>query len=99
MEWSQSHLGLLLFGVDDPNVAAPRISRYERGMSKPNLKVIEKLAKLLDLPVAYFVATSDVVAEASLVISRMGPEEQQRALKLLQELAGEAVSSNPDSDV
>lgn len=97
-EWSQSHLGLLLFGVDDPNVAAPRISRYERGMSKPNLKVIEKLAKLLDLPVAYFVATSDVVAEAILVISRMEPEAQRRALKLLQEYAEQSGALRPEPD-
>lgn len=92
-EWTQAQLGERLFGQEEANTAAPRISRYERGMSKPNLKVIEKLAKLLDLPVAYFVATPDVVAEAILLISRMTPVQQKKVLKLLREF--EAASTPP----
>jgi len=75
-------------GVDDSNTTAPRISRYERGMHKPDLETIEKLAELLDLPAAYFVATSDVVAEAILVLSQLDASKQKEALALLKELAG-----------
>lgn len=86
-KWTQAQLGERLLGLDDPNTAAPRISRYERGMHKPDLDTIERLAKLLDLPAAYFVATSDVVAEAILVISQLTPPKQREALTLLRKLA------------
>lgn len=85
-DWTQAQLGERLFGVDDPNTAAPRISRYERGMSKPNLKTIEQVAKLLDLPVAYFIATPDAVAEAILVMSKLSPAKQKQALAMLKDL-------------
>lgn len=89
--WTQAQLGARLLRLDEldkSNTAAPRISRYERGMHKPDLDTIARLAKLLDLPAAYFVAKSDVVAEAILVISQLSPRKQKEALALLKELAG-----------
>ncbi|HIE5089935.1 helix-turn-helix domain-containing protein [Stenotrophomonas maltophilia] len=85
--WTQAQLGEMLMGVDDSNTTAPRISRYERGMHKPDLETIEKLAELLDLPAAYFVAASDVVAEAILVLSQLDVPKQAKALQLLKDLA------------
>ena len=89
-ELTQAQLGERLFGEDDPNVAAPRVSRWERGMHKPDLDTIERLAKLLDLPAAYFVASSEVVAEAILLLSQLRPARQREVVKLLRELAAEA---------
>lgn len=92
-KWTQAQLGERLLGMDewdDPNSAAPRISRYERGMHKPDLETIERLAKLLDLPAAYFVAKSDVVAEAILVMSQLSPTKQREALRLLKRLVPKA---------
>lgn len=86
-EWTQAELERRLLGHDELSNAGPRISRYESGMHKPDLDTIERLAKLLDLPAAYFVAKSDVVAEAILVISQLTPEEQKEALKLLKVFA------------
>ncbi len=74
-------------GVDDPNTVAPRISRYERGMHKPDLATIERLAELLDLPAAYFLAASDTMAEAILVLSQLDARKQKEALTLLKQLA------------
>lgn len=74
-------------GVDDPNTVAPRISRYERGMHKPDLATIERLAELLDLPAAYFLAASDTMAEAILVLSQLDARKQKEALALLKQLA------------
>lgn len=85
--WTQAQLGELVFGVDDPNSAAPRVSRWERGMHKPDLDTIEKLAKVLELPAAYFVATPDVVAEVILVISQMPPKKQKEALEFVKKLS------------
>ena len=84
--WTQAELGGVL-GLEDPNTAAPRISRYERGMHEADFKTIEKLSKALGLPQAYFFAP-DVLAEAILVISEMPKEKQQEALALLKDLAG-----------
>lgn len=86
--WTQAQLGERLLGLDDPNTAAPRISRYERGMHKPDLDTIERLAKLLDLPAAYFVAKSNVMAEIILLVSQMSAQRQKDALELLQRMAG-----------
>lgn len=80
-------------GVDDSNTTAPRISRYERGMHKPDLETIEKLAELLDLPAAYFLAASDVVAEAVLVLSQLNPKRQKEALQFLRKLSDRNDSS------
>jgi len=73
-------------GVDDSNTTAPRISRYERGMHKPDLETIEKLAELLDLPAAYFLAAWDVVAEAILLLSQLDARRQKEALGLIKRL-------------
>ncbi|MEF3082729.1 helix-turn-helix transcriptional regulator [Luteimonas sp. SMYT11W] len=89
-ELTQAQLGELLFGEEDPNVAAPRVSRWERGLHKPDLNTIERLAKLLDLPAAYFVASSEVLAEAILLISQLNPRQQKQALALLRRLADDA---------
>jgi len=80
-------------GVDDSNTTAPRISRYERGMHKPDLETIEKLAELLDLPAAYFLAASDVVAEAVLVLSQLNHKRQKEALQFLRKLSDRNDSS------
>ncbi len=56
-------------------------------MHKPDLETIEKLAELLDLPAAYFLAASDVVAEAILVLSQLDTRKQKEALALLKQLA------------
>jgi hypothetical protein len=55
-------------------------------MHKPDLETIEKLAELLDLPAAYFVAASDVVAEAILLLSQLDARRQKEALGLIKRL-------------
>jgi hypothetical protein len=41
---------------------------------------MEKLAQALGMPVAYFHATNDLVAETLLVMSRLEPEQQRELL-------------------
>lgn len=85
-EWTLAYLGELL-GMGEPNTAAPRLSRYERGLSEPSLEVVRELAKALDLPEAYFFAASDVLAEAILVIASLPAKKQTKALELLKSFA------------
>lgn len=48
--WSQAQLGQKLGW--EPNTAAPRISRYERGIHEADLQTLTKLSHLLDIPMA-----------------------------------------------
>jgi transcriptional regulator with XRE-family HTH domain len=83
---TQAELGEAL-GLEDENSAAPRISRYERGDRMPDEKTMEALANALGLPVAYFYAASDTLAEVILLVSRLPATKQREALELLREIA------------
>jgi len=48
---------------------------------------MEKLAQALGLPVAYFHATNDLVAETLLVMSRLDPEQQRDLLTKVRDYA------------
>ncbi len=58
---SQRNLGIKA-GLDD-FVASTRINRYETGVHQPDLQTLQRLAEVLDLPVAYFFAEDDGLAE------------------------------------
>jgi transcriptional regulator with XRE-family HTH domain len=92
---TQADLGAVL-GLDEENSAAPRISRYERGDRMPDLESMEKLGEALGLPVAYFHATNDLVAETLLVMSRLNPEQQRELLgKVRQYAKSKGVATEP----
>lgn len=73
--------------MEEQNTGAPRISRYETGQHDPDPQTAEKLAKALGLPLAYFYATSDTLAEIILLVSTLPDERQQEALNALKEIA------------
>lgn len=85
----QEDLGRLI-GLDDVNTGAPRISRYERGLHAPDSETAEEIAKTLGLPLAYFYAASDPLAEAILVIAALPHEKQLEALETLKRFASSA---------
>ena len=58
---SQKALGIAA-GIDEFS-ASPRINQYERGKHVPDLLTLEKLASVLAVPVAYFLADDDDLAE------------------------------------
>jgi transcriptional regulator with XRE-family HTH domain len=57
---SQRNLGIKA-GLDE-FVASTRINRYENGVHQPALRIQERLAKALDMPLAYFYAEDDELA-------------------------------------
>ncbi|KQR18049.1 MULTISPECIES: helix-turn-helix domain-containing protein [Xanthomonas] len=83
---TQAELGAVL-GLEDENSAAPRISRYERGDRMPDEKTMDALAEALGLPVAYFYAASDPLAEVILLMSRFSAEQQVELLERLKDFA------------
>jgi len=57
---SQKNLGILS-GID-PSVASSRINHYATGRHVPNFSMLEKMAKVLKLPVAFFYTPDDDLA-------------------------------------
>ncbi|AOH37239.1 helix-turn-helix domain-containing protein [Luteimonas sp. JM171] len=58
---SQRNLGIKA-GLDD-FVASTRINRYETGVHQPDLQTLQRLAAVLGVPVAYFYAEDDELAQ------------------------------------
>lgn len=87
MGWTQAELAERI-GMVDSVSGATRVSRYETGQHDPDPATAEALAKALNLPVAYFHATSDVLADIILIVSRLPVAKQKEALERLKDLAG-----------
>ena len=79
---TQAALGAVL-GLEEENTAAPRISRYERGDRMPDNESMAKLADALELPVAYFHAVSEPMAEAILLMSQLSADRQEELIRLM----------------
>lgn len=58
---SQRSLGIEA-GLDE-FVASTRVNRYETGVHQPDLQTLQRLAAILKLPVAYFYAEDDELAQ------------------------------------
>lgn len=58
---SQRNLGIKA-GLDD-FVASTRVNRYETGVHQPDLQIMQRLAEILGLPLAYFYAEDDELAQ------------------------------------
>ena len=79
---SQKMLGIEA-GID-AFVASTRINRYELGVHRPDLLTVRKLAKALDVPVAFFFADEDdELAELLLIYGKAKVSLRREALKLL----------------
>ena len=53
---------LISTGLDEFS-ASPRLNQYENGIHTPSLSILKQIAKVLDLPVAYFYAEDSGLAE------------------------------------
>lgn len=65
---SQRNLGIQA-GLDE-FVASTRVNRYETGVHQPDLQTLQRIADVFDLPVAYFFAEDDGLAEVILDFHR-----------------------------
>lgn len=89
MGWTQAELAERI-GMVDSVSGATRVSRYETGTHDPDPATAEALAKALGLPLAYFHATSDTLAEIILVVSQLPASRQKEALEHLRQMADKA---------
>ena len=83
-ELSQERLGVLA-GIDEASASA-RMNQYERGKHSPDWLTVERLADVLDVPVAYFYVVEDDMTELVLRFNGLTEPDRQRVLKFLDEL-------------
>jgi len=83
---SQMNLGIKA-GMD-PSSASSRINHYEQGRHAPDFQIAAQLATCLSVPVTYFYATDDRVAELILRFATLNASEQKKLLVSLEKKPG-----------
>ncbi|WP_454828382.1 helix-turn-helix domain-containing protein [Pseudoxanthomonas wuyuanensis] len=71
---SQRTLGIQA-GLDE-FVASTRVNRYEAGVHQPDLQTLQRMAKVLGQPVAYFYAEDDELAQLIKDFKRQGKHKR-----------------------
>ena len=81
MKISQKDLGIKI-GID-PSSASGRMNHYETGRHMPDIDLLKKMAKELDVPVNYFFCESEKSATLACLIDKLDDKDK---LKLIQRL-------------
>ena len=81
---SQERLGILA-GIDESSASA-RMNQYEKGKHTPDFLMASQIAKVLDIPTAYFYIEDDLLAEITKKSHLLGSEEKERILNYIQSL-------------
>ncbi len=63
----------------EPGSASSRMNHYEKGRHMPDYETLERLAKELNKPVAYFFCQTDSIAELLCLLEQM-PESDRQSL-------------------
>lgn len=85
---SQERLGILA-GIDEFSASA-RMNQYERGKHTPDLLTVERVAAVLGVPVPYFYATDETIAELLLLFGGLSVARREEVILLLREMAKKA---------
>ncbi|MBA6409282.1 helix-turn-helix transcriptional regulator [Pseudoalteromonas sp. 5Ae-yellow] len=80
---TQQQLGMAL-GME-PNTASARMNQYEKGKHAPDFLTMKRIAKELDVPVAYFYCEEDTLAELICVLGTLTEKQQKKLLGILAE--------------
>lgn len=82
---SQERLGVLA-DIDEMSSSA-RMNQYERGKHEPDFSMVERIAKVLNVPESYFYAKDDEAAWLLVVFHRMSPPDREKLISLAQGMA------------
>jgi len=77
---SQKALGIAV-GMDEFS-ASPRMNHYERGRHAPDFSTLCQMARLLEVPTAYFYAEDDWLAEAIKILANLSESKRNKLLSL-----------------
>jgi len=83
---SQERLGIEA-GLD-PMSASARMNRYELGKRVPDAPLVERIAAVLDVPVAYLHSDNDDEAELLLKFHRMNKKQRAKVVAFIDEVSG-----------
>ena len=78
---SQKKLGIAA-GIDE-FTASPRMNQYERGKHLPDYTTLERLAQVLEVPLPYFYAAEDELAEWIKRFPKLSKAQRENALNVL----------------
>ena len=79
---SQKQLGIQA-GLDS-FVSSTRINRYELGVHQPDVATVQRLADVLEVPVAYLFAGDERLARMILAFERLSATEKDQLLKKIE---------------
>lgn len=82
---AQDKLGVAM-GLDE-SCSSARISRYETGTHEPPFSTAEKLAAVLQVPVAYFYCVDDQLADLLVRYAGLESNDQKQVLELARALS------------
>lgn len=78
---SQERLGILA-GIDESSASA-RMNQYETGKHVPDFLMTTKIAEVLEVPVVYFYAEDNLMAEIILKLHLLSRLQKLEVLKFL----------------
>ena len=79
---SQEKLGILI--ELDEFVASTRINRYEQGVHAVEPNTAQRLAQVLDVPLAYFYAETDDLADLIKSYSQLNQQQKDQLLQSIE---------------
>lgn len=80
---SQRELGRRIGLLEE--VVSSRVARYELGTSEPDFETVSRLAKALNVPMAYLLADNETIAGIVLAVSNLPIERQHEVLTELKD--------------
>ncbi|MUL16279.1 helix-turn-helix transcriptional regulator [Aliivibrio fischeri] len=78
---TQKELGIRI-GMEESS-ASGRMNHYEKGRHTPDVSVLQRMAKELNVPLSYFFCESDSLAELNRIMGKMSEEERNSLIKQL----------------
>jgi len=79
--FTQQQLGIAL-GME-PNTASARMNQYEKGKHAPDYLTMQRIAKELDVPVAYFYCDDDLLA---MLLCELNKLPESKKVNLLEKM-------------
>lgn len=81
---SQKKLGILA-GIDEFSSSA-RMNQYEKGTHSPDYSMVQRIGGVLEVPVAYFYAEDDGLAELIELYGRLNEAKKISLARIIEEL-------------
>lgn len=78
---SQKQLGIAI-GVDE-FVASARMNQYETGKYTPNFFILQKIANIVHMPVAFFYTADDRLAQFIKLFYKLDAKQQNEILSIM----------------